>query len=153
MIRKGTLDLINDINWVAQYITEELSGDIEYKSIPLSRFHKIMYKNKLYVNTEIEFKIVKENDHISYCKCSNEQYNNCEFFVKSGINECMNYENIEVEVAKITSLLPKPNETFDREAVKKLLVEVKNKFTTMSNENYNSDLEVIEWFDINYPKY
>jgi hypothetical protein len=150
---KGILDLINENEWVVRYRTEEPSGVIIHKSLPLSRFHKIMYKSQLYINAEITFKVVKENDHISHCKCSQEQYDNCEFFVKGGINECMNYENVEVDVAKIISLPPKPNETFDRETVKKLLVEVKNRFAVMSNENYNSDLDVIEWFDRNYPKY
>lgn len=150
---KGILDLINENEWVVRYRTEEPSGVIIHKSLPLSRFHKIMYKSQLYINAEVTFKVVKENDHISYCKCSQEQYDNCEFFVKGGINECMNYENVEVDVAKIISLLPKPNETFDRETVKKILVEVKNRFAVMSNENYNSDLDVIEWFDRNYPKY
>jgi hypothetical protein len=153
MVRKGKLDLISDNEWVVQYRTKGPSGVIIHKSLPLSRFHKMMYKNQLYINAEIEFKITKENDHISHCKCSEEQYDNCEFFVKSGINDCLNYENVEIEVAKIISLPPKPNETFDRETVKKLLVEVKNRFAVMSNENYNSDLDVIEWFDRNHPKY
>ena len=41
---KGTLDLINENDWVVRYGTEEPSGGIVYKSLPLSRFHKIMYK-------------------------------------------------------------------------------------------------------------
>jgi hypothetical protein len=63
----------------------------------------------------------------------------------------MNYENIEVEVAKIISLAPKPNEMFDRETVKNLLIEVKNRFSVIDNDNYNSDLDVIEWFERNFP--
>jgi len=147
---KGTLDLFND-NWIVRYRTEDSNGVIIYNSLPLSRFHKIMYKAQLEVDTEVKFKIVKENDHISHCKCINEEYDNCEFFVRSGINECMNYENIEVEVAKIISIIPKKNQTFDRDVVKNLLIEVKNRFAVMNNENYNSDLDVIEWFERNYP--
>jgi hypothetical protein len=97
---KGTLDLKNEDEWLVRYRIEEASGVIVYNSIPLSRFNKIMYKNQLYINGEVEFNIIKENNHISYCTCSDKQYNDCEYFVKSGINECMNYENIEVEVAK-----------------------------------------------------
>ena len=148
---KGTLDLKNEDEWLVRYRIEEASGVIVYNTIPLSRFNKIMYKNQLYINGEVEFNIIKENNHISYCACSDEQYNNCEYFVKSGINECMNYENIEVEVAKIISLAPKPNEMFDRETVKNLLIEVKNRFSVIDNDNYNSDLDVIEWFERNYP--
>ena len=149
---KGIIDLKNEDEWVVRYRIEEASGVIVYNTIPLSRFNKIMYKNQLYINGEVEFNIIKENNHISYCTCSDKQYNDCEYFVKSGINECMNYENIEVEVAKIISLAPKPNEMFDRETVKNLLIEVKNRFSVIDNDNYNSDLDVIEWFEINYPK-
>jgi hypothetical protein len=148
---KGTLDLKNEDEWLVRYRIEEASGVIVYNSIPLSRFNKIMYKNQLYINGEVEFNIIKENNHISYCTCSDKQYNDCEYFVKSGINECMNYENIEVEVAKIISLAPKPNEMFDRETVKNLLIEVKNRFSVIDNDNYNSDLDVIEWFERNHP--
>jgi hypothetical protein len=148
---KGTLDLKNEDEWLVRYRIEEASGVIVYNSIPLSRFNKIMYKNQLYINGEVEFNIIKENNHISYCTCSDKQYNDCEYFVKSGINECMNYENIEVEVAKIISLAPKPNEMFDRETVKNLLIEVKNRFSVFDNDNYNSDLDVIEWFERNFP--
>jgi hypothetical protein len=147
---KGTLDLKNEDEWLVRYRIEEASGVIVYNSIPLSRFNKIMYKNQLYINGEVEFNIIKENNHISYCTCSDKQYNDCEYFVKSGINECMNYENIEVEVAKIISLAPKPNEMFDRETVKNLLIEVKNRFSVIDNDNYNSDLDVIEWFERNH---
>jgi hypothetical protein len=148
---KGTLDLVNENEWLVRYKTETPSGVIINKSIPLSRFNKIMYKTQLEVDTEIEFRIVKENDHISHCTCTSEQYNTCEFFVRSGINECINFDNIEVEVAKIESIAPKINQTFDREVVKNLLIEVKNRFAVTSNENYNSDLDVIEWFERNYP--
>jgi hypothetical protein len=148
---KGNLDLINENEWVVRYKTEGSSGVIINKSIPLSRFNKIMYKTQLEVDTEIEFRIVKENDHISHCTCTSEQYNTCEFFVRSGINECINFDNIEVEVAKIESIVPKTNQTFDREVVKNLLVEVKNRFAVMNNDNYNSDLDVIEWFERNFP--
>jgi hypothetical protein len=148
---KGIIDLKNEDEWVVRYRIEEASGVIVYNTIPLSRFNKIMYKNQLYINGEVEFNIIKENNHISYCTCSDKQYNDCEYFVKSGINECMNYENIEVEVAKIISLAPKPNEMFDRETVKNLLIEVKNRFSVIDNDNYNSDLDVIEWFERNFP--
>ena len=149
---KGTLDLINENDWVVRYGTEEPSGGIVYKSLPLSRFHKIMYKGKLYINAEVEFNTVKENQFISHCTCSREQYDNCEFFVRSGINECLNHESVEIEVAKIISIEPKPNETFDRDLVKKILIEVKNRYAIMSDDNYTSDLSVIEWFERNYPK-
>lgn len=148
---KGTLDLKNENEWIVRYRTENPSGIIVYNTIPLSRFNKIMYKNQLYINSEVEFNIIKENNHISYCTCSDKQYNDCEYFVKSGINECMNYENIEVEVAKIISLSTKENEMFDRETVKNLLIEVKNRFAVMNGDNYNSDLDVIEWFERNFP--
>jgi len=148
---KGTLDLVNENEWVVRYKTEEPSGLIIHKSIPLSRFNKIMYKTQLEVDTEIEFKIIKENDHISHCTCTSEQYDTCEFFVRSGINECINYDNIEVEVAKIIEISPKLHQTFDREVVKNLLIEVKNRFAVMNNDNYNSDLDVIEWFERNFP--
>jgi len=150
---KGTLDLINENEWVVRYRTEEQSAGVVYKSLPLSRFHKIMYKNKLYINAEVEFNIVKENQFISHCTCSQEQYDNCEFFVKSGINECLNHESVEIEVAKISQLNEKPNEIFGRDMVKQMLIEVKNRFAVMSNDNYTSDLAVIEWFERNYPKY
>ncbi len=150
---KGTLDLINENEWVVRYIDEEPYGLVIHKSLPLSRFNKIMYKNKLYINAEVDFDIVKENDFISHCTCSQEQYDNCEFFVKSGINECLNHESIEVEVAKISQLKQKSNETFDRDMVKQMLIEVKNRFAVISNDNYTSDLSVIEWFERNYPKY
>lgn len=149
---EGTLDLINENEWVVRYRTEESSGIILNKSLPLSRFNKIIYKNQLYINGEVEFNIVKENGHISYCKCSQEQYDNCEFFVKSGINECLNYDSIEIDVAIIINIEPKSNETFDRQTVKNLLIEVKNRFAIMSDDNYTSDLSVIEWFERNYPK-
>ena len=84
---KGIIDLKNEDEWLVRYRIEEASGVIVYNTIPLSRFNKIMYKNQLYINGEVEFNIIKENNHISYCTCSNEQYNNCEYFVKSGINE------------------------------------------------------------------
>jgi hypothetical protein len=148
---KGTLDLVNENEWLVRYRTEGSSGVIINKSIPLSRFNKIIYKTQLEVDTEIEFRIVKENDHISHCTCTSEQYNTCEFFVRSGINECINFDNIEVEVAKIESIAPKINQTFDREVVKNLLIEVKNRFAVMNNDNYNSDLDVIEWFERNFP--
>lgn len=148
---KGTLDLVNENEWLVRYRTEGSSGVIINKSIPLSRFNKIIYKTQLEVDTEIEFRIVKENDHISHCTCTSEQYNTCEFFVRSGINECINFDNIEVEVAKIESIAPKMNQTFDREVVKNLLIEVKNRFAVMNNDNYNSDLDVIEWFERNFP--
>ena len=149
---KGTLDLVNENEWLVRYKTEEPSGLIIHKSIPLSRFNKIMYKAQLEVDTEVEFTIINENNHISHCTCTNEQYDTCEFFVRSGINECINYDNIEVEVAKIISLVPKPNEMFDREIVKNLLIEVKNRFSVIDNDNYNSDSSVIDWFERNYPK-
>jgi hypothetical protein len=148
---KGNLDLINENEWVVRYRTKESSGVVIYKSIPLSSFNKIMYKSKLEVGIEVEFRIVKENDHISHCKCTREQYDTCEFFVRSGINECINFENIEVEVAKIESIASKKNQTFDRTLVKELLIEVKNRFAVINNDNYNSDLDVIEWFERNFP--
>jgi len=148
---KGNLDLVNENEWVVRYKTEDSLGLIIHKSIPLSRLNKIMYKTQLEVDTEIEFRIVKENDHISHCTCTSEQYDTCEFFVRSGINECINFDNIEVEVAKIESIAPKINQTFDREVVKNLLIEVKNRFAVMNNDNYNSDLDVIEWFERNFP--
>jgi hypothetical protein len=147
---KGVLDLNRDNEWIVRYRAED-NDLLIHKSLPLSRFNKIMYKTKLEVDTEIEFKIVKENDHISHCTCTNEQYDSCEFFVRSGINECINFDNIEVEVAKIESITPKRHQTFDREVVKNLLIEVKNRFAVMSNDNYNSDLDVIEWFERNFP--
>ena len=149
---KGTLDLVNENEWLVRYRTEGSSGIIINKSIPLSRFDKLMKKSQLSIDTEIEFKIVKENDIISYCKCTNEEYDNCEFFVRSGINECLNYETVEIEAAKIESIIPSNNQTFDRELVKNLLIEFKNRFAVMNNDNYNSDLDVIEWFERNYPK-
>ena len=151
---EGILDLIDDNDWVVRYKVEHPYGLIENRVIPLSRFHKIMYKNELYIDAVVSFKIVKENDHISHCTCTDEQAFNCEFFVRSGINECLNYENVEVDVAKISNIEPKPaplNESFDRETVKNLLIEVKNRFSVMSNDNYNSDTLVIEWFERNYP--
>lgn len=148
---KGTLDLVNENEWLVRYKTETPSGLIMYKSVPLSRFNKIMYKSQLEVDTDVEFKIINENDHISHCTCTSEQYDTCEFFVRSGINECINYDNIEVEVAKIIEISPKLHQTFDREVVKNLLVEVKNRFAVMNNDNYNSDLDVIEWFERNFP--
>lgn len=150
---KGTLDLVNENEWVVRYKSKEPNGVIINMVLPLSKFNKIMYKKQLYINGEVEFSVVKENDHISHCKCSEEQFDNCEFFVRGGINECMNYENIEIEVAKITSIYPKQNESFDRDMVKQMLIEVKNRFAVMSNDNYTSDLSVIEWFERNYPKY
>jgi hypothetical protein len=148
----GILDLVDGNNWVVRYRTEDSNGALIHKSLPLSRFSKIINKNKLEIYSEIEFKIVKENDIISYCKCTNEEYDNCEFFVRSGINECLNYETVEIEAAKIESIIPNNNQTFDRELVKNLLIEVKNRFAVMNNDNYNSDLDVIEWFERNYPK-
>jgi hypothetical protein len=148
---KGVLDLNRDNEWIVRYRAED-NDLLIHKSLPLSRFNKIINKNKLEIYSEIEFKIVKENDIISYCKCTNEEYDNCEFFVRSGINECLNYETVEIEAAKIESIIPNNNQTFDRELVKNLLIEVKNRFAVMNNDNYNSDLDVIEWFEINYPK-
>ena len=148
---KGILDLIDNNNWVVRYRTEDSDGLIIHNSLPVSRFHKIIYKGKLEIDNEVEFRIVKENDHISHCKCTNEQYDTCEFFVKSGINECINFENVEIEVAKIESITPKKNQIFKRDEVKNLLIEVKNRFAVMSNDNYNSDHHVIEWFERNYP--
>lgn len=147
---KGVLDLNRDDEWIVRYRTED-NGVLIHKSLPLSRFHKIVYKSKLEIDADVEFKIVKENDHISHCKCTSEEYDNCEFFVRSGINDCINFENIEVEVAKIIEIIPKRHQTFDREVVKNLLIEVKNRFAVMSNDNYNSDLDVIEWFERNFP--
>lgn len=151
---EGILDLIKGNDWIVRYRLEDPYGLSFTKSIPLSRFNKIMYKNQLYIGANVIFKLSTENDHKSLCHCSEEEYDNCEFFVKSGINECLNYENIEVEVAKISSILPNTNpinETFDRETVKNLLIEVKNRFAVMSNDNYNSDTSVVEWFDRNFP--
>jgi hypothetical protein len=148
---KGTLDLVNENEWLVRYRTEGSSGIIINKSIPLSRFDKLMKKSQLSIDTEIEFKIVKENDLISHCTCTSEQYDSCEFFVRSGINDCCNYENIEVEVGKIESITPKINQTFDRKVVRELLIEVKNRFGVISIDNYVSDLQVIEWFERNYP--
>jgi hypothetical protein len=148
---KGILDLIDNNNWIVRYRTEDSDGLIIYNSLSISRFHKIIYKDRLEIGDKVEFRIVKENGHISHCKCTNEQYDNCEFFVRSGINECINFENVEVEVAKIESITPKKNQTFKREVVKNLLVEVKNRFAVMSGDNYNSDLDVVEWFERNFP--
>jgi hypothetical protein len=149
---KGILDLINENEWIVRYETKcPKSGLITYKSLPLSSISKIMHKKVFEIDTEIEFVIVKENDYISHCKCTNEEFNNCEFFVRSGINECINFENIEIEVARFIQIFPKSNQTFDRKVVKELLVEVKNRFGVISLDNYVSDLEVIEWFERNYP--
>jgi hypothetical protein len=157
---EGILDLIKGNDWIVRYIMEDPYGLSFTKSIPLSRFNKIMYKKQLYIGANIIFELSTENDHKSLCHCSEEEYDNCEFFVKSGINDCLNYENIEVEVAKISKIEPKKilenitlnvNETFDRETVKNLLIEVKNRFAVMSGDNYNSDSLVIEWFERNFP--
>lgn len=149
---KGILDLINENEWIVRYETKcSKSGLIIHKSLPLSNISKIMHKKVFEIDTEIEFVIVKENDYISHCKCTNEEFNNCEFFVRSGINECVNFENIEIEVARFIQIFPKSNQTFDRKVVKELLVEVKNRFGVISLDNYVSDLEVIEWFERNYP--
>ena len=147
---KGTLDLNSDNGWVVRYRTED-NDESTYNTLPLSKFNKVMYKNQLEVDTEIEFKIAKENDFIPHCKCTNDEYDKCEFFVRSGINECLNHESIQIEVAKIESIIPKKNQTFDRELVKNLLIEVKNRFAVISNDNHNSDLDAIEWFERNYP--
>jgi hypothetical protein len=149
---EGILDLIDENNWVVYYIMEDQYGLSFTKSIPVSRFNKIMYKKQLFIGANVIFELSTENDHKSLCHCSEEEYGNCEFFVKSGINDCLNYENIEVEVAKISSIVPNPiNETFDRETVKNLLIEVKNRFAVMNNDNYNSDASVVEWFERNFP--
>ena len=151
---EGILDLIKENDWIVRYRLEDPYGLSFTKSIPLSRFNKIMYKNQLFVGASVIFELSTENDHKSLCHCSIDDYDKCEFFVKSGINDCLNYENIEVEVAKISSILPNTNpinETFDRETVKNLLIEVKNRFAVMSNDNYNSDTSVVEWFDRNFP--
>jgi hypothetical protein len=151
---EGILDLIKENDWIVRYRLEDPYGLSFTKSIPLSRFNKIMYKNQLYIGANVIFELSTENGHKSLCYCSEEEYDNCEFFVKSGINDCLNYENIEVEVAKISSIVPNTNpinETFDRETVKNLLIEVKNRFAVMSGDNYNSDSLVIEWFERNFP--
>ena len=151
---EGILDLIKGNDWIVRYIMEDPYGLSFTKSIPLSRFNKIMYKKQLYIGANVIFELSTDNDHKSLCHCSEEEYDNCEFFVKSGINDCLNYENIEVEVAKISSIVPNTNpinETFDRETVKNLLIEVKNRFAVMSGDNYNSDSLVIEWFERNFP--
>jgi hypothetical protein len=151
---EGILDLIKGNDWIVRYRLEDPYGLSFTKSIPLSRFNKIMYKNQLYIGANVIFELSTENDHKSLCHCSIDDYDKCEFFVKSGINDCLNYENIEVEVAKISSIVPNSNpinETFDRETVKNLLIEVKNRFAVMNNDNYNSDASVVEWFERNFP--
>ena len=77
---KGVLDLNRDNEWIVRYRAED-NDLLIHKSLPLSRFNKIINKNKLEIYSEIEFKIVKENDIISYCKCTNEEYDNCEFLL------------------------------------------------------------------------
>lgn len=149
---KGKLDLVDENNWVVRYTTEDPKSGAIAHALPISKYHKIIYKSKLYVDCDVEFKIATENDFIPHCKCTKEQFDNCEFFVRSGINECLNHESIEVKVAKLINIEPKPNETFDRDMVKQMLIEVKNRFAVMSNDNYSSDLAVIEWFERNYPK-
>ena len=42
---EGILDLIDDNDWVVRYKVEHPHGLIENRSIPLSRFNKIMYNN------------------------------------------------------------------------------------------------------------
>ena len=60
---KGTLDLVNENEWLVRYKTETPSGLIMYKSVPLSRFNKIMYKSQLEVDTDVEFKIINGNNN------------------------------------------------------------------------------------------
>jgi hypothetical protein len=50
---EGILDLIDENKWVVRYRTEDPSGVIVYKSIPLSRFHKIIYKDRLEIGDEV----------------------------------------------------------------------------------------------------
>jgi hypothetical protein len=51
---KGVLDLNRDNEWIVRYRAED-NDLLIHKSLPLSRFNKIMYKTQLEVDTEIEF--------------------------------------------------------------------------------------------------
>lgn len=150
---KGILDLISEDKWIIRFKYQD--GPLTLtSSVPLSRFNRIMHKDKLYIGANVDFKLAKENDFISHCKCSSEDYDDCEHFVRSGINECINHDIVEIEVGKINNIEPKPepiNQTFDRKMVQELLIEVKNRFGVMTPDNYISDFQIIEWFNRNYP--
>jgi hypothetical protein len=150
---KGILDLISEDKWIIRF--EYQDGPLTLtSSVPLSRFNRIMHKGELYIGANVDFKLAKENDFVSHCKCSSEEYDNCEHFVRSGINECINHDIVEIEVGKIDNIEPKPepiNQTFDRKIVQELLIEVKNRFGVTTPDNYISDFQIIEWFNRNYP--
>lgn len=150
---EGVLDLYNG-EWVIRFKYDD--GPLTLTSyVPLSTFSKIMCKGELYVDANVEFKITKEEKHISRCKCTDDNYDKCEHFVRNGINDCLTYDVVEKEVGTIQSIEPKRepiNQTFDRKLVEELLIEVKNRFSVMGPDNYISDFTVIDWFNRNYPQ-
>jgi hypothetical protein len=148
---KGILKLTKENNWIVEYNHKD---DSTISSVPLSTFNHIMYKNELYDGANIEFNIIKDKKTISNCYCTEDKYDSCEHFIKAGINDCINFELIDIQCADIFKIEPKPdptNQKFDRKLVQELLIEVKNRFGVMDPDNYINDFQIIEWFNRNYP--
>ena len=80
----------NDEGWFVKIQEDERSYKISTSQSILSRKDLDEFKNKMVV-----FKISKIERTVSNCKCATvEEYDKCENFIKSGINDCIDFTRI-----------------------------------------------------------
>lgn len=110
-MKTGTLRKNKEEGWFVKIQDEERSYRISTPQAILGKKDLEEFENKIVV-----FNISKIHRHISHCKCTtSEEYDKCENFVKSGINDCINFTRVTEMGASIDFKESRKRELFEME--------------------------------------
>lgn len=110
-MKTGTLRKNKEEGWFIKIQDEERSYRISTPQAILGKKDLEEFENKIVV-----FNISKIHRHISHCKCTtSEEYDKCENFVKSGINDCINFTRVTEIGASIDFKESRKRELFEME--------------------------------------
>lgn len=110
-MKTGTLRKNQEEGWFVKIQDEERSYRISTPQVILGKKDLEEFENKIVV-----FNISKIHRHISHCKCTtSEEYDKCENFVKSGINDCINFTRVVEMGASIDFKESRKRELFEME--------------------------------------
>lgn len=110
-MKTGTLRKNQEEGWFVKIQDEERSYRISSPQAILGKKDLEEFENKIVV-----FNISKIHRHISHCKCTtSEEYDKCENFVKSGINDCINFTRVVEMGASIDFKESRKRELFEME--------------------------------------
>ena len=110
-MKTGILKKNQEEGWFVKIQEDERSYRISTPQVILSKKDLEEFENKIVV-----FSISKIHRHISHCKCTtSEEYDKCENFVKSGINDCINFTSVTEMGASIDFKESRKRELFEME--------------------------------------